>query len=417
MSPSTFRYFLAWAAIWTVACLRPAESALAEIPGSQQPAFKVDVGNPTADKPQSKLWFANDSWWAWLPTRDGSSVWRRTAAGWRRVESLDEPLRGLRGRADIWHSGETVRAVLVDGRRLDVVTLRYSKESGYQLVGTPVQFEPHGGGQSDVIETATIASDSRGRWWIAYPWQRRMWVRATRNVNATEWTEPIAVSDETDADDLCALMQLPKGVGLAWSNQATDTMNFRLHQDDAEAEYWEPLEEIERGSHNADDHINAKVTSDGAVLLATKNSVDRIGEAQLVLRVRHPNGRWESIPYARREPTAEPSRPMLLLSVDRPDLVLLHTLYGRSSDPQQKPRNTIVWQTASLASLNREKLGAAARILINPGAAVNNVTGCKAPLPTGIPWIVLASDVEGNIYEGQIELTAIHPNPTGKSAR
>jgi hypothetical protein len=285
--------------------------------------------------------------------------------------------------------------------------LRYiENEDGYALFGQPTRFELREGGKNDVIETATIARDSSGGWWIAYPWQRQMWVQTTLNAKKGLWTEPFAVSDDADADDLCAIVALPGGVGLAWSNQANDTMNFRLHRDGADAKTWEPTEEIERGNRNADDHINAKVSPDGTLLLATKNSVDRVGDAQLVLHVRHPNGRWEKRPYARRTPTAQPSRPMVLLGGMPPELLLVHTQYGRGGDWQvEGRRNTIVWQAAPLANVNAVAVAAPSEPLIDPAGAVNNVTGCKAPFPTRYPWIVLASDALGHVYEGRIDST------------
>ena len=34
------------------------------------------------------------------------------------------------------------------------------------------------------------------------------------------------------------------------------------------------------------------------------------------------------------------------------------------------------------------------------------MTGCKQVLPANAPWIVLASDAEGNIYESEISVSA-----------
>ena len=46
------------------------------------PAFQVDYPAPTADKPQSKLWFMDGCWWALLPRATGPSLWQRTETGW-----------------------------------------------------------------------------------------------------------------------------------------------------------------------------------------------------------------------------------------------------------------------------------------------------------------------------------------------
>lgn len=393
-----------------IALLCAPVSTVAAEPPAHQPVFQLDIANPTADKPQSKLWFARSSWWAWLPNRNGSSIWQRTASGWQRVTSLDETLRQLPGRADVLSTGDTIRAVLVDGCQLTVATLRYNAQAGSYLPdGEPTRFKVEGGEPPNkIIETATIACDSQGRCWIAYPWQQKMWVRASNDNTLTEWTEPFAVSEETDRDDLCAIVALPGAVGVAWSNQLQETMSFRLHQDGADTNNWEPTEIIERGNKNADDHISAKVDADGRLLLATKNSVDRVGQPQLVLRIRDPNGNWQSITYAERTTTAHPSRPQILLAEKPPYLLLVHTIYGpKGPPPNETQQNTIAWQAAPLAHLNAATLNVASQSLIDPATSINNVTGCKAMLPNGQPWIVLASDEAGHVYEGQLDATKI----------
>ena len=316
--------------------------------------------------------------------------------------ALDRSLSGLPGRADVWTEGSTARAVLVDGQRLAVVALKYSAEqSSYQRLGQPVQFQVSDPQADGVIETATIARDGHNRWWIAYPWQRRMWVRSSLDADGVEWTEPIAVSREVNADDLCAIVSLPGGVGVIWSDQGSDALYFCWHKDGSNPKTWEPIEEIDRGDLTADDHIHAAVSSDGALFLATKNSVDRVDHPQLVLRVRHPDGRWENLPYARRTADEEPSRPIVLVGGDPARLLLLHTLYGRGNVKPQV--NRIVWQSAPIRNLTGAILDTTSQSLIGPIEGINNVTGSKASLPKGKPWIVLASDAAGRVYEGCIE--------------
>ena len=389
-----------------------AQSLSAAEPPTVRPVFHVDARNPTADKPQSKLWFARGTWWAWLPNAQGSSLWRRTDTGWNPQSGLDDSLRSLPGRADVVADGDQVHAVLVDDRSLAVVELRFdNNKAAYQLAGDPVRFEVTGGQTNENIETATIALDSRGTRWVAYPWKQRMWVRATLDKKGTRWTATIAVSETTDRDDLCAIVALPSAIGLAWSNQVDDSMNFRVHRDGATADDWAPVEVIERGRHNADDHINAKVAASGVLLLATKNSVDQVGEAQLVLRVRETTGQWQNIPYAPRTSTGQPSRPVVLLGGEPPQVLLLHTVYGPPDQASQERRNTIVWQAAPLAQLTAATLAARSQLGIDPDAAINNVTGCKAALPAGARWIFLASDEAGRVYEGCLDPAAIQ-DPT-----
>lgn len=360
----------------------------------QRPVFQVPgVANPTKDKPQSKLWFAHGSWWAWLPDCTGSGIWKRTDAGWRRETSLDVPLGGLPGQADVWAEGGTVRAVLVDGARIAVAALRWDAVAGrYVPDGKPVRFTTEAG-----IETATIARDGRSRWWIAYPQNGRMWVRASPN--GAEWSQPYEVSHlPASSDDLCAIVALPGGVGVVWSDQAHDAVFFRRHPDTADIGRWDPVEVVEQGGGNADDHLNAAIAPDGTLYVAGKNSVDTVGRAQLVLRVRDPRGRWTSYPYAVRTTQDEPSRPIVLLGGDPLRLFLFHSRYRRI--PNGPAQSAIVWQSHDPARLVLDRPAAA---LIDAGIHISDATGCKASLPPDGPWIILASDKAGNVYEGRID--------------
>lgn len=365
-----------------------------------KPVFQVDVDRPTEDKPQSKLWFAHGAWWAWLPVQNGSSVWKRSTEGWRRESHLDSALKGLPGKADVWADSDTATAILVAPDRLAVVALRWdAKARRYQLAATPATLSmPPLQPPDEGIETATIARDGRGRWWIAYNWQREMFVRHSIGETTREWSKPIAVSTaKANADDICTIVALPGSVAVVWSDQDHDAVYFRQHDDAAPSEAWKPIETAASGGRTADDHLNTAVAEDGTLYIATKNSVDAMDQPQLVLRIRDPKGTWRNLPYAPRTKAGEPSRPIVLLG--GPDrLLLLHSIYRK--DGLEPRRDVIVWQSTGRHSLD---LTPNAALLLDSGGQLNNVTGTKATLPAGQPWIVLASDVEGRVFEAQLQ--------------
>jgi hypothetical protein len=365
---------------------------------ADRPVFRVGVPYPTKDKPQSKLWFAHGAWWAWLPAPDGSSVWKRGAPGWERQTHLDRSLAGLPGQADVWADDVEVRAVLASPDRLAVIALLWDAQARrYEVTGAPAAFStPEPPGKNEGIETATITRDSRRRWWIGYNWRSDMWVRSSPDGRA--WSEPIRVTAaKASEDDLCSVAALPDRVGVLWSDQAHDTVYARWHADRDPPDRWLPAEVVEQGGKNADDHIHAAVTADGALYVATKNSVDTIGKPQLVLRVRDPWGKWSNVPYALRTEKYHPSRPIALLGGDPLRLFLLHSMY-RLDHPTPR-QSTIAWQSTELPRLNLVPVAAP---LLDAVTQLNDVTGCKSRLPAGQPWIVLASDQDGNVYEARL---------------
>lgn len=364
---------------------------LAATLAAADPVFHTAVPAATKDKPQSKLWFAQGTWWAWMPQPAGSAIWRRTASGWQKQEAMENTLRTLPPQADVWAERQEVAAVLVESQRIAFVRARLGPASAsYVPLGKPVVFTGR------AIETATLARDGNGIWYIAYNDTRHMWVRASMDPSGERWHEAIAISQQPAADDdICAITAMPGGVGVIWSDQAHDQVLFRFHSSKQPPAQWNPVEIVEQGDRTADDHFHTALAADGTLFVATKNSLDRIGQPQLVLRVRSPRGHWSNHPYAPRTAVAEPSRPIALLAAGR--LFLLHTLYRREGS--QKGQSYIVMQSTATQPLQLDTVAAP---LIDGGKAVNNVTAAKAPPADHAPWLVLASDEKGNIYEAEI---------------
>lgn len=357
-----------------------------------RPVMQVDVPFPTKDKPQSKLWFAQGTWWAWLPVKDGSSVWRRTPLGWQRQTHLDDALRAHPGQADVWADAHLVRAVLVGERGLASVALRWDERSGrYAIDAEPTRLDA----PSAPVETATIARDSRGRFWIAYTAQRRVWVHS---MTGGSWGRPVSVSpEEADNDDICAVTELPDGVGVLWSDQRHDAVYFRRHPGGGDAGSWDGVEVVAQGGRTADDHINTALGADGTLYVVMKNSVDQVGRPQLVLRVRSPQGRWSSHEYATKTERGEPSRPIVLAGGTPERLTLIHTVYGRRPDGS---RHDVI--TAQSTTTPRLRLDTAARTIVEIDGQVNDATGPKSRLPASAEWIVLCSDKDGRVYEAGV---------------
>lgn len=384
-----------------------------------QPSFQVDQAHPTADKPQSKLWFAGNSWWALLPTTEGPSLWQRTAPGWREHPAIRRDLQGLPGRVDVWSDGAEVTAAGVADRTLAIFSLRAegSPVSSWRAQHLATWSVP----ASEAMETVTIARDGAGCWWVAATvtpvtaerpaevgktvGKKRAAPARPRNVvvwtssDRVKWTQLPPLETGIGGDDICTVTPVPGGIGVAWSDQVRDRVGFRRHGDGQATSDWAPVEIAEAGGRTADDHLHAALAGDGTLWLATKNSVDQADAPQLVLRIRSRDGLWQNLPYLPRTSAAEPSRPVVIAAADPKVLLLGHTVYDRS-DPF---KGRIVFGRVARGD-DRVLPSAVTVIAPDPAlrARINDITTPKAPFPADAPWIVLASDAEGRVYEADL---------------
>jgi hypothetical protein len=224
------------------------------------------------------------------------------------------------------------------------------------------------------------------------------------SLDGGNWTGPIEVTaTPASTDDICAIVALPGETAVLWSDQDHDAVYFRRHRNSSPPDAWGEIEVVAQGGKTADDHIHIAELDNGALFVATKNSVDRIGEPQQVLRVRNAQGKWSNYPYATLTKIEAPTRPIAQLTYDGSRLFLLHTVALAGHRPA---RSMIVGLTTRP---DRISMAGPALPLIEADAAVNNVTGSKARLPKEQPWIVLASDTEGRVYEALLS--------AGRSAR
>jgi hypothetical protein len=384
---------------------------------STHPVFRVDRPYPTADKPQSKLWYGSGSWWALLPGAGSPSLWQRSATGWVEHAHLRASLAGVPGRADVWPEGNEVTAVCIDGSSFAV--LRLVREDQPVLTWKPEVLARWSVPSSAPVETATLARDRLGRWWLTAPIEGGPESGSGRDI--VVWTSPDArtwqrlepLARGVGSDDLCVVTPVADGIGVAWSDQRRDEVGFAWRRDGSPPEQWTDKETAAAGARTADDHLHAARAPDDTLWLATKNSVDRRGEPQLVLRVRESSGRWQNHSYAPRRDGEEPSRPVIIATF-HPDLLLLgHTVYDRANPF----RGRIEFGTVSSARLPGS---VAFTRVITPApelqSRINDLTTPKQAFPDDAPWIVLASDAQGRVFEADLR-PAFGPPPGRLEAR
>ena len=221
----------------------------------------------------------------------------------------------------------------------------------------------------------------------------------------------IVLAEGVDPDDIAAVTPLPDNqIGVIWSDQRREAFLMRAHNDGARPADWQPEIAIQIGGKAADDHINTVLAPGGTLWAATKNEIDTDGQPQFTLHERIVDGSWRSWPYAVRTATTRPSRPIAVASADG---AAIHRLRRRDRAPPFRTTQ----ESSFPASIRRSPAHRAApnRYRPRPGAPERHPE-CHRPAPSvppGAPWIVLASDPEGRVYEA--DLRGAFPNSPSRA--
>ena len=268
--------------------------------GFAGPSYTGATYPPTSDKAQSKLWYAQGSWWADM-FDTASKTWH--------IFKLDRPSEtwvdtGVR----IDDRANTLADVLWDGTHLyvasHVVTISndgsaqpsvpnnparlyrysYDAQAGYTLdAGFPAVIT------SNSSESMTIDKDSTGTLWATWTevsssptkgFPGTVFVNATSGGNDSAWGTPLALpgATPTKADDISTVVTFARKTGVLWSNELDGAVYWSVHKDGEAPDAWTPPRDVTRGAFMADDHVNIKAAqadSSGRVFAVVKTSLDQ----------------------------------------------------------------------------------------------------------------------------------------------
>ncbi|WP_339715774.1 hypothetical protein [Cyclobacterium amurskyense] len=351
------------------------------------PIFKVDYGNATADKPQSKSWTNKHGQWLIVGDKDGPKLLKKDAVGWTSQSKVNQALKGLPPRADVLSKDDETHMVLVDECALTVVKLTYApatKQYEHQWkVNLPIPK------QCNSIETATITQDSKNQFWVSADMNENIMV--WHSLNGQDWSNPFTLADDINADDISLIVGLKGQVSVIWSNQNTQSIMEKIHHDGDTFNQWSQPIIVQQGDNNADDHLNATVFENGEMILVTKNSVDNMNQPQFVLRERDSKGYWTNIPYENLTQQRSPSRP-IINHVASGKIFEIHAVRNREDNLYFISVNEIIkendnWQFRELIQLKTNILG-----------KNGDVTSSKAGFLPDEPKLIFFSDEMGNIY-------------------
>jgi trimeric autotransporter adhesin len=291
--------------------------------GYQGPHYAGTGSQPTGAKPESKLWFNDGFWWAamWdevvrenfiFKLNPATQTWSSTGVkidnrSGTRADTLWDQATGklfVATHPYANHAEPTSLGARLYSYSYDALTDQYTLDSGYPATINNWR-----------TEALVIAKDSGNRLWATWVQDSTVYVNRTLN-NHSSWGTPFALplagAAGLSTDDISSIISFGTNqLGIMWSDQTRQQMHFAVHRDGTAVTSW--TDEIAvSGPTMADDHINLKADPAGRVYAATKTSrTQAIGDINLLVRAT--NGTWTKHLFS--EYTSHHTRPILVLDV------------------------------------------------------------------------------------------------------
>ena len=246
-----------------------------------------DDEKPTAEKPESKLWFNDGLWWASLWNESGTAYHihklNTTTQEWidtgtaidDRLHSKGDALWDGQKLYFVSHIWDASPQSAPAGDRAELYRYSYKLSTKtYTLdAGFPVVVN------QSKTEAVVLAKDTTGQLWITYVDENQQVminhsVGGDDKVWATPFVLPVGTPANVNSDDLSSIIAFNGRVGVMWGHQNTPKVHyFSVHVDGDPADTWDDA--VVAYGASTDDHINLKALegdSAGRVFAAVKTS-------------------------------------------------------------------------------------------------------------------------------------------------
>ena len=369
---------------------------------------------PTGEKPESKLWWNDGSWWGSLCATDNHyHIFRLNLANNSWVDTgtmLDD--RPTTKADTLWDAANqklyvashvfTTSAAPTSTQSNWGRLYRYSYSAGsYSLdTGFPVTVSK---GKSEAM---VLAKASNGTLWVTYVESNKVMVNHSSGSD-TSWGTPYALpvtgASNLSSDDISTNIAFdtttasPK-IGVMWSNQNDKKVYFATHVDsDQNDQSWASFGVYTSTAQNpavADDHLNIKLQSDGKGVYAVVKTSNTNSAAPLIVLLScvancAAVGGWQnSIIYTKGD---NHTRAILLINTDRNELNVFSANEGGGS----------IYRKVAPISSNISFVSGHGDVFIKKTASdakINNPTSTKQNVNSTTGLVVLASDQVSRHY-------------------
>jgi hypothetical protein len=370
----------------------------------------MSVNGPTGEKPQSKLWYNDGTWWGdmfdaasnrWLIFRldQNTQTWVNTGtpldvrpASW--ADTLWDGTHLYVASAGVNPASASDSAKLYR-YSYSAATRTYTVDAGF-----PVTIVSGG------MEAIVLDKDSTGALWATWTRGNQVYVNATNGTD-TAWGTPFVLpvaGTTVTPDDISAVVSLKGGIGVMWSNQVDEAMYFAEHHDGDPATTWAASSKAAQGAKMADDHINLKSMQEinGQVFATVKTSLsDTPGNpgAPLLLLLKRDatSGTWSTTPIS--TVADDQTRPIVMLDPSQNKLyVFATTPVGGGTINAGTAETAIFYKTTSMSDPSFGPGPGTPFIQTAGDLHVNNPTSTKQTVTAASGVVVLASDNVSGFY-------------------
>ena len=370
-----------WASRFTLTILLLCVTAMA---ASAASVGLFPLGRSTGEKPQSKVFHHDGTFWAILSGTDGLAVYRRQGDRWILHADL-----GGSGKADVKLVGSTAYAlVFTTAPVLHVLDYDTNLERWVPRPGSPFLVP-----KIHASEALVLECDSTGRLWYVAEGDGRVQVHHSNDDGATWSSQPIVLQTGVNEDDIASIVAFADDrVGVFWSDQNRDAFGFRVHHDGDPPEAWDSVETVFAGPGHADDHLNLAADSQGRVFAVTKDDFDR-----LHVHRRNVDGTWTT-----RQDIAISATNRGIVMVDDNDDSVWVLYANRDRSPA-----VIEYRRARSGTL---EFGEGVDFIVST-ADLDDVTGLKQPMPSG-SLVAIATRADQTAWSNAFD----PPDPSGLTA-
>lgn len=330
-----------------------------------------------SDKPQSKLWYNDGFWWGCLNDLTKLSIYKLADGAWAKQLELQGAVTPTSqgGTCDALWDGTSLFVAVYGATTSKIYKLSYDSatQTYANLSGFPVSITMKPGS-----ETIVITKDASGRVWLTYEAEGKIYVQWTNSADHKSWyATPYNIASATvDVDDIATIVTLGADrIGVLWSDQRNQQVCFRTHRNADAGNAWQTIEIVRSGWGVIDDHLNAKVDSQGRVYMVAKDYYDAVWVAR-----RDTDGSWTVTTGASGLDCG--TRPIIQLAeADNK----LYVFYTRWEACVSVGTHAIEERVSYLDNL---LFSMPAVVISASGVSMNEVQGTKQTLPAGTQCIV-----------------------------